>query len=123
MVDPARPLHSGHDAGVTIVQIGERLLMAVADTTIDGTVSGRPKGRPIDSRAVLGRAFVRSRAVTLLDWAVALWIFSGSFVIFEPAPYELVFFGVLGVSLLAGIAFFRQLNGLLVLFVAFIPFA
>ena len=97
--------------------------MAATGAIIDGSINGRPTGRPIDSRAGLGAAFVKSRAATLLDWAVALWIFSGSFVIFEPAPYELVFFCVVSVSLLAGLAFFRQLNGLLVLFVAFIPFA
>lgn len=77
-----------------------------------------------ERRRADGQAWVKSRFSQLLDWSVALWIFSGSVVITEPAPYELVFFLVLGASLLAGgFAFQRATLGLLVLWLVFIPFA
>jgi O-antigen ligase len=44
-------------------------------------------------------------------------------VITEPSPYELAFLLVLGASLFAGFSFHRRTLGLLVLWVAFIPFA
>jgi hypothetical protein len=76
-----------------------------------------------DGRA-RGGAYLQARLGTLLKWAVALWVFSGSIVITEPSPYELSFVLVLGVSLLAGsFAFQRTTLGLLVLWIAFIPFA
>ena len=85
--------------------------MAVADVSL------------FDSRA-RGGAYLQARLGTLLKWAVALWVFSGSIVITEPSPYELSFVLVLGVSLLAGsFAFQRTTLGLLVLWVTFIPFA
>jgi hypothetical protein len=52
-----------------------------------------------------------------------VWIFCGGMVITEPSPYELAFLLVLGTSLFAGFAFHRRTLGLLVLFLAFIPFA
>src|SRR5882724_7562783 len=71
-----------------------------------------------------GSTWVKSRFTTLLDWMVAFWIFSGSVVITEPAPYELVFFGVLALSLIAGsFAFQRSPLGLFVLWAGFVPFA
>jgi O-antigen ligase len=70
-----------------------------------------------------GRAYLRSRAAALLDGLVAFWIFSGGMVITEPSPYELSFLMVLGVAIFAGLGLYRSTLGLLVLFVAFIPFA
>src|SRR5690349_23846160 len=76
-----------------------------------------------DGRA-RGGAYVQARLGTLLNWAVALWIFCGSIVVTEPSPYELSFVLVLAVSVLAGsFAFQRTTLGLLVLWVMFIPFA
>ena len=77
----------------------------------------------IDGRA-RGGAYLQSRLGALLTWSVALWIFAGSVVITEPSPYELGFILVFGLSLLAGgFAFQRTTLGLLVLWLAFIPFA
>jgi hypothetical protein len=74
--------------------------------------------------AARGSTYLRARLDTLLKWAVAAWVFSGSIVITEPSPYELSFLLVLAVSLLAGsFAFQRSTLGLLVLWVGFIPFA
>ncbi len=71
-----------------------------------------------------GGSYVQARLGTLLDWAVALWVFCGSIVITEPSPYELAFLLVLAVSLGAGsFAFRRATLGLLVLWIGFIPFA
>lgn len=74
-------------------------------------------------RQPAGLLYVRSRAARLLDWLVAFWIFSGGMVITEPSPYELSFLAVLGVAIFAGFGLHRSTLGLLVLFVAFIPFA
>jgi O-antigen ligase len=70
-----------------------------------------------------GLGYIRSRAAVLLDWLVAIWIFSGSFVFMEPSPYELSFLLALAVALFAGFGLHRATLGLLVLFVALIPFA
>jgi len=78
----------------------------------------------VSTRRADGRAYLRSRLGTLLDWAVAFWIFSGSIVITEPSPYELTFLFVLAISLFAAsFAFHRSTLGLLVIWAAFIPFA
>jgi O-antigen ligase len=70
-----------------------------------------------------GRAYVKARADRLLDWLVAFWIFCGGFVITEPSPYELGFIMVLGVSLVAGFGIYRSTLGLIVITIAFTPFA
>ncbi len=70
-----------------------------------------------------GLPWLRARSATLLDALVAAWVFAGGMVISEPSPYELVFLGVLGVSLFTGFALRRATLGLLVLFAGFIPFA
>lgn len=70
-----------------------------------------------------GADYVQARAAKLLDWLVAFWIFCGGFVINEPSPYELSFFLVLGCAAFAGFGLHRSTLGLLVLFVAFVPFA
>ncbi|WP_297103811.1 O-antigen ligase family protein [uncultured Devosia sp.] len=74
-------------------------------------------------REMPGLEFVRSRAARALDWAVALWVFSGFFVFVEPSPYELTFLLVLAVSILAGLGLFRSTLGLLGIILAFTPFA
>lgn len=70
-----------------------------------------------------GAPWLRARAATLLHALVAFWIFCGGMVITEPSPYELAFLLVLGASLFGGFSFHRRTLGLLVLWVAFIPFA
>jgi O-antigen ligase len=70
-----------------------------------------------------GALWLKARATTLLDWLVAFWIFCGGFVITEPSPYELSFLLVLAVALYAGFGLHRSTLGLLVLFIAFTPFA
>lgn len=66
---------------------------------------------------------MKGRADRLLDWLVAFWIFCGGFVITEPSPYELSFLMVLAVSLVAGFGIYRSTLGLLVIVIAFTPFA
>ena len=78
----------------------------------------------VAQRRADGRAYIKARFSTALDWAVAFWIFSGSVVVTEPSPYELSFFLVLGATLLAGsFTFHRSTLGLIVLWGALIPFA
>ena len=59
----------------------------------------------------------------LLDFMVGLWVFSGGMVFVEPAPYELIFLGVLPIAFLAGMGIYRSTFGLLALMIGFIPFA
>src|SRR5690606_29924968 len=92
----------------------ERLLSATG--TLDGAAF-RPGSRQ------LGMAFLRARAARLLDVMVAIWIFSGGFVLFEPSPYELTFLFVVAVAVVGGLGFYRSTFGLLAILVAFIPFA
>lgn len=76
------------------------------------------------STRALGSAYLGTRLKTLLDWAVALWVFCGAVVVTEPSPYEVTFFLVFGVSLFTGsFAFRKSTLGLLVLWAGFIPFA
>ena len=71
-----------------------------------------------------GKAWLSARVSKLLDWSVALWVFLGSVVIFEPAPYELFFFIVVAISLFtSSFAFHRKTLALFVLWLTFIPFA
>ncbi|MDB5622101.1 MAG: O-antigen ligase family protein [Devosia sp.] len=70
----------------------------------------------------LGRSFVRSRVLWLFHAAVAVWIFSGGVVLFEPSPYELSFVLVLAMAVAAGMSLFSSTIPLLLLTVAFIPF-
>ena len=67
--------------------------------------------------------FSETRVQRLVDILVAVWIFSGGFVMTEPSPYELGFLAVLGLALFAGFGFYRSTLGLLVLFALFVPFA
>jgi hypothetical protein len=70
-----------------------------------------------------GAAWLKSRQATWLNVLVALWVFCGGMVITEPSPYEVAFLAVLAVSMFGGFTLHRGTLGLLVLFVAFIPFA
>lgn len=88
--------------------------MAVADAS---ALEGR-------QQRAAGSSYVKAGFARAMDWAVAIWIFSGSVVITEPSPYELVFLLVLGLSLFAAsFSFQRSTLGLLVLWATFIPFA
>lgn len=71
----------------------------------------------------LGLAFVRTRAMRLLDLMVAFWIFSGGFVLFEPSPYELTFLIVLPLAFVAGMGLYRSTFGLFAIILGFMPFA
>jgi O-antigen ligase len=71
----------------------------------------------------LGAAYIRDRATALLHVAVGVWVFSGGFVINEPAPYELLFLIVLVVGAFGGWVLRRNTAALLALFFAFVPFA
>lgn len=55
----------------------------------------------------------------LMNAAIAIAIFSGGFVIFEPAPYELFIAALLGVSFLCGMRIPLEIMPLLVLFTIF----
>lgn len=86
-----------------------------------GTLDGRDGiGAGSDG---LGLAFVRHRAARLLDVTVALWIFTGALVLFEPSPYELTFLAVLPLAFIAGMGLYRSTYGLLAIMVGFTPFA
>lgn len=77
----------------------------------------------IDTRA-RGAAYMDATFERLLGWAVAVWIFCGAIVFTEPSAYELSFVAVLGLSLFtSSFAFQRTTLGLMVLWIAFIPFA
>lgn len=58
-----------------------------------------------------------------LDIMVAVWIFTGGMVLFEPSPYELTFLIVLPLAFVAGMGLYRSTFGLLAILIAFTPFA
>lgn len=70
-----------------------------------------------------GLAVLRAGSARLLDVLVAVWVFSGCIVLFEPSPYELTFLLVLAVSATAGLGLFRSTLSLLAIVIAFTPFA
>jgi len=78
--------------------------------------------RRATSQAGLGRAWLRSRAGTLLDRLGVIWVVSGAFVATEPSPYELTFILVLALAMLGGFGLHRSTLGLLLLLTCFIPF-
>lgn len=78
-------------------------------------------GAPSPPRA--GAAWIRAQAARALNPLVGLWVFSGGFVITDPAPYEPLFLLVLAVALFSGWTVHRATLPLLVLWVAFVPFA
>lgn len=71
----------------------------------------------------LGLAVIRQRAARMLDVMVAVWVFSGGFVMVEPSPYELIFLLVLPLALVAGLGLYRSTFGLLAIMIGFTPFA
>lgn len=77
----------------------------------------------LDRSRTIGADYVRARAGALLTLVVSLWIFSGGFVMSEPAPYEVLFLAALGVGVFGGWTVYRSASQLLFLFVAFVPFA
>jgi O-antigen ligase len=58
-----------------------------------------------------------------LDIMVAVWIFTGGMVLFEPSPYELTFLIVLPLAFVAGMGLYRSTFGLLAILIGFTPFA
>ncbi|MBU1173821.1 MAG: O-antigen ligase family protein [Alphaproteobacteria bacterium] len=66
---------------------------------------------------------VRVLAAAMLPGLVAIWVFSGGFVLIEPAPYEALFLLVLGAAFLGGMWLYRGTLGLFLLLVVFLPFA
>ncbi len=58
----------------------------------------------------------------ILHFSVALWVFSGSFVMIEPSPYEFLFFIVLPIAVIARVGLHVKNFGLFVLFCLLIPF-
>lgn len=58
-----------------------------------------------------------------LDIMVAVWIFTGGLVLFEPSPYELTFLIVLPLAFVAGMGLYRSTFGLLAILIGFTPFA
>jgi O-antigen ligase len=58
-----------------------------------------------------------------LDVMVAVWIFTGGMVLFEPSPYELTFLIVLPLAFVAGMGLYRSTFGLLAILIGFTPFA
>ena len=58
-----------------------------------------------------------------LDFMVAVWIFTGGLVLFEPSPYELTFLIVLPLAFVAGMGLYRSTFGLLAILIGFTPFA
>lgn len=62
-----------------------------------------------------GRASIKA----LADWCIAIAVFSGGFVMFEPAPYELILSAMLGMWLLFGMRIPREVLPLLLLLTVF----
>ncbi|QDZ09990.1 O-antigen ligase family protein [Devosia ginsengisoli] len=85
-----------------------------------GTLEGGHSGAGSNG---LGLAVIRARAMRLLDVMVAVWIFTGGLVLFEPSPYELTFLVVLPLAFVAGLGLYRSTFGLLAILIGFTPFA
>lgn len=79
----------------------------------------------LDRRAAKapGLPALRAGMTRALNGMVALWIFSGSVVLFEPSPYELAFLMVLPLAVMAGVGLYRSTLGLLAIMILFTPFA
>ncbi|WP_332714815.1 O-antigen ligase family protein [Pelagibacterium mangrovi] len=74
-------------------------------------------------RRLLGQAWVGGSARKALGFIVALWIFSGGFVIVEPSPYEVMFIIAFTVALAGGLKLHRDTLPVLIITLAFAPFA
>jgi len=80
-------------------------------------------GTPLRRAAARSVPVLRGHASRALDVMVAIWVFSGSIVLFEPSPYELTFLLVLPLAVFAGLGLYRSTLGLLAIMIAFTPFA
>lgn len=80
-------------------------------------------GADESGRRFLGQAWVGGSARKALGFIVALWIFSGGFVIVEPSPYEVMFIVAFTVALAGGLKLHRDTLPVLVITLAFAPFA
>ncbi|SDG70570.1 O-antigen ligase family protein [Pelagibacterium luteolum] len=74
-------------------------------------------------RPELGRAFIAGVLRKALPVIVALWVFSGGFVIVEPSPYEVMFLAAFGLALIGGLRLSRGTLPVLYVTLAFTPFA
>lgn len=77
----------------------------------------------LPDRSALGRAWFSKLAQKALAISVALWIFSGGFVLIEPSPYEVMFVVTFGIALVGGLKLHRGTLPLLYVLLAFTPFA
>ena len=89
--------------------------MSASGTFAGDAIAAGPSGPGLD--------ILRRRAVRLLDVLVAVWIFAGGIVLFEPSPYELAFLLVLPMAVFAGVGLYRSTFGLLAIMLGFTPFA
>lgn len=80
-------------------------------------------GEMLSGRAQPGLAHLRAALRPLLYVLVAFWIFSGSIVLFEPSPYELLFLLVLPFGIVAGVGVHRGTFSLFAIIILFVPFA
>jgi hypothetical protein len=87
--------------------------MSLAAASTDLTTAGRQRGR----------TYLEALRKSALDNTVAFWIFMGGLVMIEPSPYEYAFALVFPLSLFAGLKFYRTNVPLILLTVAFSPFA
>jgi UPF0716 family protein affecting phage T7 exclusion len=67
-------------------------------------------------RRALGRAFVAARMQSLLKALVAVWVFSGAFVLIEPSPYEVMCVDAFGVASALAVVMFVFILGISLLF-------
>lgn len=74
-------------------------------------------------RSALGRAWLSGSAQKVLAGIVAVWIFSGGFVIVEPSPYEVMFLLAFAIALAGGLKLHRGTLPLLLVVLVFTPFA
>jgi len=74
-------------------------------------------------RSELGRRWFRTLAQNALAISVAVWIFSGGFVLVEPSPYEVMFVITFAIALVGGLKLHRGTLPLLYVILAFTPFA
>lgn len=79
------------------------------------------------SATLLSRSAGRSQIALVARMAllilVPVWVFSGGFVLFEPAPYEALFLLVAGLALIAGIEINPRTRNLIVIVALFTPSA
>lgn len=77
----------------------------------------------LHGRVQPGLKHLRAALRPLLYVLVAFWIFSGSIVLFEPSPYELLFLLVLPLGIVAGVGVHRGTFNFFAIIILFVPFA